>query len=293
MGAGAILSHVPEPIRRPFGSAELVETKRLEAIPVGEPVAEPPAAGFLDGIQRYSLAGRLGLNPVVRAHVAAAVLARSDGELRVASEDDEQFVAVPLDRLSERQRQRLAEVGMPIHDCGADARAHPFLDLQRAAELVQQRRELLEVRVAREYARSSHAGWLVVDGSIMGHDLDCRILGVIKSHETQFFEGEELETALTLAPGCRTSVFARIVQGRGRVHSWYLRLWPWEEHDLLYGLLRIECMCREPVQEATEVSRWLLAERAPLSAPDGRWDRLIYPIRQVEEYLRARTGGWI
>jgi hypothetical protein len=46
------------------------------------------------------------------------------------------------------------------------------------------------------------------------------------------------------------------------------------------------------VEEATAVSRWLLAERAPIAAPDERWDRLLYPIRQVEEYLRARAGGW-
>ncbi len=35
--------------------------------------------------------------------------------------------------------------------------------------------------------------------------------------------------------------------------------------------------------------RWLLAERAPLSTPDHRWDRLLYGIHSVEAYLRA--GG--
>jgi len=33
-------------------------------------------------------------------------------------------------------------------------------------------------------------------------------------------------------------------------------------------------------------------ELVPLSAPDGRWDRLIYPIQQVETFLRAHAGGW-
>ncbi len=59
-------------------------------------------------------------------------------------------------------------------------------------------------------------------------------------------------------------------------------MWPWEQHDVLHGLVRLE---RPPdvaaVGEATGVSRWMLAERVPLSAPDSRWDRLIYPIRQV------------
>ena len=39
-----------------------------------------------------------------------------------------------------------------------------------------------------------------------------------------------------------------------------------------------------------QLSRWLLAERAPISAPDPRWDRLLYGIHDVEVYLRARMG---
>ena len=118
-------------------------------------------------------------------------------------------------------------------------------------------------------------------------------MGLVKSHETQFLEGPDLEVALTLPEGHRTSVFARSAGARGRVFSFYLRLWPWQEYDLLHGLVRIERPPSEAaVADATAVSRWLLAERAPLSAPDGRWDRLIYPVRQVETFLRAQAGGW-
>ena len=37
------------------------------------------------------------------------------------------------------------------------------------------------------------------------------------------------------------------------------------------------------------VSRWLLAETTPLSLPDARWDRLIYPVLDCESFLRARA----
>jgi hypothetical protein len=40
---------------------------------------------------------------------------------------------------------------------------------------------------------------------------------------------------------------------------------------------------------AAELSGWLLAERAPLAAPDARFDRLLYPIHDVESYLRSRA----
>src|SRR5439155_7669026 len=72
--------------------------------------------------------------------------------------------------------------------------------------------------------------------------------------------------------------------------SWYLRLWPWEGNDLLYGLLRVEARAHpETVARASAISAWLTAERAPLSTPDRRWDRLLYPIHDVETYLRLRA----
>ena len=53
-------------------------------------------------------------------------------------------------------------------------------------------------------------------------------------------------------------------------------------------MLRVEIAVSDRITErADEVSRWLLAERAPLALPDGRWDRMSYGVRGCEEYLRA------
>ena len=60
-----------------------------------------------------------------------------------------------------------------------------------------------------------------------------------------------------------------------------------------FPLVRVEVAASEAsVELADEVSRWLLAETAPLALPDPRWDRLLYPIRDCEEYLRARAPRW-
>jgi hypothetical protein len=40
------------------------------------------------------------------------------------------------------------------------------------------------------------------------------------------------------------------------------------------------------IERADELSRWILAERAPLSRPNPRWDRLLYGIAAVERHLR-------
>jgi hypothetical protein len=124
--------------------------------------------------------------------------------------------------------------------------------------------------------------------ALSGHP---RALGVVKSHGAQYFEGAELERALTLPAGHRTSVFRPRPRGaRREIHSWYLRLWPWEGNDLLYGLVRLEARAHsDTVALASPLSAWLMRERAPLATPDRRWDRLLYPIHDVETYLRARA----
>ena len=38
---------------------------------------------------------------------------------------------------------------------------------------------------------------------------------------------------------------------------------------------------------ADEVSRWILAEVSPLALPDSRWDKMVYGVRDCEEFLRA------
>jgi hypothetical protein len=40
-------------------------------------------------------------------------------------------------------------------------------------------------------------------------------------------------------------------------------------------------------ERANEVSRWILAEASPLALPDSRWDKMVYGVRDCEEFLRA------
>ncbi len=296
VGAGALLTHAAPRVASPFGTASHVEGECILAIDVRGPAPPPEAVAFLDGIQRYAVEGRFGLVPVVRGYAAAAVLEREGAKLGVARAHQEEFLVVARSRLTPDQEAALEDVDLPIVECDVAERSHPILDVQLAAKEVERRREVVEAELAAAHIEEAPGSWLVVDGSLgrIGADEDgARVVGLVKSHETQFLEGADLEVALTLPEGHRTSVFARSAGARGRVFSFYLRLWPWQEHDLLHGLVRIERPPSEAaVAEATEVSRWLLAERAPLSAPDGRWDRLIYPIRQVETFLRAQAGGW-
>jgi hypothetical protein len=62
----------------------------------------------------------------------------------------------------------------------------------------------------------------------------------------------------------------------------------------MWGLLRVEMAFPEGgyaqkdiADRANLISRWILAELMPLSLPDGRWDKMVYGIRDCEEFLRS------
>lgn len=275
----------------------MVEGTRVRAVPVGPAEPAPDGVGFADGVQRWGIEGHFGLVPVARAQIAAGVLVRVDGALRSAAGLTEEFLIVPADRLAGPQQDALAALGLPVYDSDAGERPHPFLDRWAAAQVVERRREALEREACRAFLAERPEAMLVVDGGLAGlrHVAGVeRAIGIAKQHETQFLDGADLEAALTAPAGSRSSVFARELDDGAVLLSWYLRLWPWTDEDLLHGLTRVERTAGSGVvEDADRVSRWLLAERAPIAGRDSRWDRLLYPLHEVETLLRAQAGGWL
>ena len=199
-----------------------------------------------------------------------------------------------LAALSAPVRRVLEEAGVEIVDLAADETGQPGRALRAAHGRVDRAREDVERELGERCAgRLGPEEWLVVDGLLSESRVLAehpRALGVIKSHGAQYFEGAALERALTVPADHRTSAFRPLGHQHQPVYSWYLRLWPWQGNDLLYGLLRIEARPHPAsVAQATALSGWLLRERAPVSTPDARWDRLLYPIHDVETYLRSRA----
>jgi len=274
----------------------------LRARPVGT-AAPGPFDAFLDGIQRQRIAGFCGPVPIVCAYAAAVIRTRRAGAMATlagaagAYREERERVFVPF-RYVDTALFEAAGIGRE-QLCDTNP-VDPPLPLfppalwAAAANAINHWREDLERSLAVRWCRAGEAGWLVVDGGlgIAPEAVACgRAIGIVKHHRTRFFDGEDARVLLGLRAGERTSVF-RPLSGRrgGDVYSWFLRTRSPVGHDVFWGLVRIEAAASEETLSLVDtISRWLLAEAAPLSLPDARWDRMIYPIRDCEEYLRARA----
>jgi len=279
-----------------------LEGRKIDAVPVGGPSLGAFRA-FLDGMQRPR--GPIYIDspvPITYGYVAAAIRTRGeDRRMCTLSGAWEYREALYLSRSvcdyyddSRAVVAGLTGAGLRVEDTdrGAVAIEHPLALAQAARDAISTARGAIEESLIARWVAESHGdGWLLVDGSLPDRYAASYMVGVTKSHGTQYFPWEDQQKLLALEVGERSGVFIPIIKGRKRpVYSWYLRLHPNDGRDVYFGLVRVE-VARNPemLDMADDVSRWLLAERSPLSLPDSRWDKMIYPIRDCEQYLKSRA----
>jgi hypothetical protein len=276
--------------------AASIEGSGLEPRDVGQPVAG--FAGFLDGIQRSQLIlrGRGGV-PVVHGTVAAAVRVRTDRVLHTWPPGPRISAALyaPFALLGAGELAWLTRASAKVEDTletgDPSAARHPQELLALARNKVRQRREQIEIELAQAWCDAPRGGSLFVDGGISGGPraaLSTAVVGVVKSHRTLYAAPETVAVVTELAAGVRTTAFEIRSPHRMTVASWYLRLRDASGRDPFFGLVRIE-VARDSwsITRADEVSRWVLAERAPVSLPDRRWSTMAYGIRNCEEFLKS------
>jgi hypothetical protein len=267
--------------------ASLVEDAELAWHAVGPAEPWPGTLAFLDGVQRSELLAYAGCAPIVAGEVAAAVRERRDRRLVTVLEER---ILLVIGRPSALDAAGELPAAFRTVALPEDEPPHPVRDLSNAARALDRARGSLELALGERY-RQHADGWLVVDGALTESPIwaaDPRMVAVSKSHATLPFDGPDLDRFLRLPPGHRSSVYTPQTRSVAPIREWALRLWPWEGKDLFHGLVRIEVAPANGTPETADIlSRRLLAERAPISTPDHRWDRLLYGIHSVETYLRA------
>jgi hypothetical protein len=280
-------------------SATVLEGSEL----VGRRIPGTPEAGFrafLDGTQRSRVAMYVGTIPVVHGTVAAVVRERSARRMQTWGAPIAQSrLYVPRAMVPASTwgvlRSEFGPLLVDTLDGEAEVTSHPQALRDAAIHRVQAHREHVEQRLAEQWC-AEETDALFVDGGISGSEqvaLSAQAVGVVKSHRTLYAEGDALGVVLSLHEGERSSVFRITSSKRTTVASWYLRLRDSAGHDPMWGLVRAEMALPEAVgmarigESADERSRWLLAEVSPLALPDARWDKMVYGVRDCEEFLRA------
>ncbi|MDP8949435.1 MAG: hypothetical protein M3N00_04220 [Actinomycetota bacterium] len=281
---------------------------------------------FLDGVQSSREIGRIEMSPVIVATVAAAIVNRCDRRFsRMPLESPPVLVqAVILPRSAGDARveafwELLLEAG--FSELGPDeSPSSPHLVLDSAEYMAERdpsdyvgMREMARVRVRALRERleggmlrtwelddrtlENPDAWIAVDGQLKDiRESNRRAIGLIKSVARPEFVGKDVGMLLDLEPGMRTTSFVPDWQLRRdpseRRTSWYLRVWP-PQHgaDALGSLMRVEAPRDTPPETVDQISRWILAERAPLAKPDPRWPAMIYPIHYVEKILKPLVQG--
>lgn len=277
----------------------LDDVRGMGASCVGDP--QPGRlAYFLDGIERTHVPCYFSMVPIVYGYVAAVIRARGDDKRMHTHK-----AALTGEALYYPRRlvgdTGFGDAGINICDTETGDKPleeHPLVLREAARQAISKARGRLENELSRKWLEDFDGKdeWLMVDGSLGGtlggnfqKYKSPHIVGVIKSHSTQYFPMSEQKKVLALKAGERSGLFQPLgCDGRAPVYSWYLRLYPNAGQDVYFGLIRVEMPpCDDSDSLADEISRWLLAERCPLSLPDSRWDRMLYPIRDCEQYLRS------
>jgi len=287
------------PSMAPAAEPKVLPSKPVEPAGTVVDVGEGRAgrlAFFMDGVERSSTPCFLSLVPVVYGYIAAVIRTRgSDRRMSTGRHLSGEALYLPYGLADAGELQRGGMATSDTSDGQERPEEHPMMLLDAAKKRISGDRDRLESEITSRWL-TEYAGrdeWLLVDGSLTGgyadHDSP-NIVGVVKSHQTQYFPWEEQRKVLALRAGERSGVFIPGGRKRAEVYSWYLRLHPNQGRDLYFGLIRVEAAkCDRTLDMADEISRWLLAERCPLSLPDSRWDRMIYPIYDCEQYLKSRA----
>ena len=266
---------------------------------------------FLDGIERKKVILNYNFIPVTYGYVAAVIMGRTDKKMRSTGlEDVSEKIYLPYKKEKngdepenyfnyEDVADLLPENTGTPNDDGTYPRFPKEFE-KRAHNDIQTTRVQQEKALAKKWLNEDFDGWLYIDGRLENKNNEMasnpRVAGIIKSHHVYYFSPNEQNKIYMLKKGERTSVFQPIDKNNKEenIYSWYLRL-----HDnnhnggLDFGIIRVEIPAKEELLNQVDIiSQWILLERNPVAFPASRWDRMIYPIKYCEDYLKSKAPSW-
>ncbi len=270
---------------------------------------------FLDGIERKKILFYYRSIPVIYGYTAAVILKRTDKKLHFAGMEKtgenfylpvKEHADCPEHYFSKEEIKNLGENIVNIGEIRQRSKSmdYPMLPeqfIQAAHSSIETCRNGLEESLTKTWTESGfNDGWLFVDGRLENKNKKIlsgsNLVGIIKSHHATYFDYEDQYKIYSMKKGERSGIF-QPKGGNGKkenVFSWYLRLHYDKTHgDNNFGLIRVEVPAEEEfLKKADLISSWILLETKPAAFPASRWDRMIYPIKYCEDYLKSKAPSW-
>lgn len=272
---------------------------------------------FLDGIERKRTLTLLGHIPIIYGYISAVILERKDKKLLSCGlEKTKEVFYLPYKETGDEpdfyfEKNDLMKFNFTPVNIGKkiENKDYPLYpqDFEQVAHgEIQEERRKAEAKVTSDWLKSyNSAGWLYVDGGLSRSTKDLlksnMIAGVIKSHNTVYFSPEEQFKIYSMKAGERSSIFVPIAKNNKEkeVYSWYLRLHERKNKgDANFGIVRVEIpqsseLVNDVLVDTVDmVSKWILLEKNPVAFPASRWDRMIYPIKYCEDYLKSKSPSY-
>ena len=262
---------------------------------------------FLDGIERKKIVFYYRSIPIIYGYVGASVIQRTDKRLLSCGIEkfSENFYLPLISADSPKhyfKQEEIEELGQNIINIGEknSSGSFPLLPaefIQIAHAKIQTERGEIEKQLALEWQNKNRSNeWLFIDGRIEGKISGENIAGIIKSHHACYFDYEDQYKIYTMEKGQRTSVFQPVDKNgkKENIHTWYLRLHSDKRSGVNdFGIIRVEIPANEKLlSRVDEISSWILLETKPVGFPASRWDRMIYPIKYCEDYLKSKAPTW-
>ena len=237
--------------------------------------------GFIDGIQNIKILGFNDLRPYALSY-AAAGCTDSLANLMFFTER----LSLKCTELDREWAENLPG-NIPVRTVDYDSiwNIGPKLSDDLASDRVK-----LEHKISTKALNSSPDGFLVVDGSLVGHKYSDKFIGVIKTMHQQYIQDESFLESLQenyrsmvfkIPAGFKNSAYDR--------YSCYLKLFPLNNAHISYGLVRIEVYSLDTLDEACAA---VLADRQTVLSTDQRYDRHLSGVSVCETVLKSKKPSF-
>lgn len=270
---------------------------------------------FLDGIERKKILCYLRSIPLIYGYVGAAILKRTDKKLHSTElEKGEGTFYLPVkkgmncpdhyfdeDELKTIKGKYKNTGIIPKQGDRKDYPKYPEEFIKQAHSEIQEKRREMEFELTNKWLESNFDNdWLFVDGTLNTKSQNVlessKVAGIVKSHGVFYFSFEEMHELYSMQKGERSRVFKPYdKQGEKKdIYTWYLRLHYDKRNGVNdFGIIKVEIPAKkELLSRVDEISSWILLETKPVGFPASRWDRMIYPIKYCEDYLKAKAPSW-